>query len=118
MFLMSAAAYAYKIGAADIVIGVCGADQNGFPDCSDEAMKATESALSIGMGFKLTVHTPLMDMSKKEIVFLLKELGGFEYLKYSHTCFEGLYPPCGECLGCKLRKDGFAEADLEDPLLV
>ena len=69
------------------------------------------------MYFYAGFHAPLMHLSKKDTVKLLKDLGGLEALALSHTCYEGMRPPCGRCPACLLRARGFAEAGLVDPLL-
>ena len=117
VFLMAAAAYAYKIGVNDIVAGICEGTQSGFPDCYDKTVRAVESTLSIGMNYRLAIHTPLMFLNKKETISLLIDLGCFDYLKHSHTCCEGLNPPCGKCPACILRQNGFDAAGIQDPLL-
>ena len=58
-----------------------------------------------------------MFLSKKEIVELARDLGALDAMGLTHTCYNGMRPPCGECAACKLRANGFAEAGIEDPLL-
>ena len=65
------------------------------------------------------IHTPLMYMNKRQTVHLAENLKGcWEALAYSHTCYEGQYPPCGECPACKIRFEGFDKAGTRDPLIV
>jgi 7-cyano-7-deazaguanine synthase len=118
IFLAYAASHAYARGISDLVTGVCQTDYSGYPDCRDATIRALESALALGLdrpGF--AVHTPLMFKSKAESVLWARELGALESLALSHTCYEGAFPPCGECPACRLRSRGFAEAGVEDPLL-
>ena len=58
-----------------------------------------------------------MHLSKKETVELARDLGALEAMALTHTCYEGVRPPCGACAACALRARGFAEAGIEDPLL-
>jgi len=69
------------------------------------------------MEYDFTIHTPLMNLSKKETVMLAKSLGAIEAMAHTHTCYEGQRPPCGTCPSCLLRAKGFAEAGIPDPLL-
>jgi 7-cyano-7-deazaguanine synthase len=58
-----------------------------------------------------------MFKSKKETVELARDLGALPAMAYTHTCYNGRQPPCGECSACLLRAKGFAEAGITDPLL-
>ncbi len=119
IFLTYAASYAFTRGIRDLVTGVCQTDYSGYPDCRDATLKSLERALGLGLEYDeggLVIHTPLMFMTKAESVAWARELGALDSLAYSHTCYEGDYPPCGKCPACILRKKGFAEAGLEDPL--
>ena len=117
-FLTVAAMIAYHERIKDIFVGVSQADFSGYPDCRDLTIKAMNVALSLGMDYQFTIHTPLMWLTKREEVELALELPGcMEALAYSHTCYEGKYPPCGKCPACKLRAKGFEEAGVEDPLI-
>lgn len=117
VFLTFAAAYAWQRGIGHLVTGVAQTDYSGYPDCREATMAALQQALRLGMESEVTIHTPLMHLSKKETVQLLQELGGLDALVLSHTCYEGQRPPCGRCPACLLRARGFAEAGIEDPLL-
>jgi len=118
IFLAYAAARAYDLGISDIVTGVCQTDYAGYPDCREESMVATEGALSLCMDYSFVLHRPLVHLSKAQIVLMAKELGAMDALAHSHTCYNGLFPPCQSCSSCILRAKGFAEAGLEDPLLL
>lgn len=117
VFLTYAAAYAWPRRIVDLVAGVAQTDYSGYPDCRRETIDALEKTLELGMERRFTIHTPLMYLSKKETVLLAKELGALGAMAYTHTCYNGLRPPCGECAACRLRARGFAEAGIADPLV-
>ncbi|MCX6733785.1 MAG: 7-cyano-7-deazaguanine synthase QueC [Candidatus Peregrinibacteria bacterium] len=116
-FLTVAAAYAYSHGITDIVTGVCQTDYSGYPDCRDATIRSLEKTLTLGMDYKLKIHTPLMFLTKAQTVEMIDKLGYFDLLADTHTCYEGSRPPCGKCPSCKLRAKGFKEAKKHDPLL-
>lgn len=118
VFLTFAAAFAYRRGIADLVTGVAQTDYSGYPDCREATMTALQQALRLGMEFDVTIHAPLMHLSKKETVELARDLGALPAMAHTHTCYNGRRPPCGTCPACELRARGFAEAGIEDPLLV
>ena len=117
IFLTFAAALAYTRQIGHIVTGVAQTDYSGYPDCRENTLKALELALRLGMDARVTLHTPLMFLSKAETVHLAQRLGALPALAYSHTCYNGVQPPCGACPACRLRAQGFAEAGIADPLL-
>ena len=127
IFLTYAASYAYTRDIRDLVTGVCQTDYSGYPDCRDATMQSLEKALSLGLGWSLpdekksshhlSLHTPLMFKTKAESVKWALELGAIDSLAWSHTCYEGTFPPCGKCPACELRAKGFAEAGVDDPLM-
>lgn len=117
IFLTYAAAYAYNFGIQDIVTGVCQTDYSGYPDCRRDTIDALVTAINAGMEASYRIQTPLMYLTKAEIVELAQEVGALEALSWSHTCYNGSFPPCGECPACSLRAKGFEEASIEDPLL-
>ncbi len=117
VFLTFAAAYAYQSGITDLVTGVAQTDYSGYPDCREATLEALRRALSLGMECDFALHTPLMFLSKRETVELAVSLGALPALGLSHTCYEGVRPPCGRCPACVLRAKGFAEAGVADPLL-
>jgi 7-cyano-7-deazaguanine synthase len=120
VFLLHAASYGYTRGFRDLVTGVCQTDYSGYPDCRNETIRALEKAIALGLdlGNDFAIHTPLMFKTKAESVHWAAELGALPSLAFSHTCYEGAFPPCGKCPACVLRARGFAEAGVEDPLLV
>ena len=117
VFLTLAAARAYQLGVHDLVTGVSQTDYSGYPDCRRKTIDSLEQTLCLGMEYPLTIHTPLMHMSKAETVLLARELGGFAPLAWTHTCYNGVFPPCGDCAACRLRAAGFEQSGYRDPLL-
>jgi 7-cyano-7-deazaguanine synthase len=117
IFLTFAAAYAYQRGIRHLVIGVAQTDYSGYPDCREGTITALQHALRLGMESDVTIHTPLMHLSKKETVELARDLGALPAMALTHTCYNGERPPCGQCAACELRARGFAEAGVADPLL-
>jgi 7-cyano-7-deazaguanine synthase len=117
IFLTYAAALAYRRGIQNLVTGVAETDYSGYPDCREETIIALQQALRLGMESEVTIHTPLMHLSKKKTVELVRDLGGLPAMAYTHTCYNGERPPCGQCPACVLRAKGFAEAGIVDPLL-
>lgn len=121
LFLTLAANRAYAAGADLIITGTAQEDFGGYPDCRREFIEAMEDALSAGMhldGSRVHIDTPLMDLDKKATVLLAAKLPGcLDGLAYSHTCYNGQVPPCGECHACLLRARGFTEAGIPDPLV-
>lgn len=122
IFLSLATGWAEVLGANDIYIGVNALDYSGYPDCRPEFIRAFEHmarlATKAGVeGGSLSIHTPLIDLSKAEIVRLGLSLG----LDYglTHSCYDPVAGgrPCGRCDSCRLRASGFSEAGAPDPLL-
>jgi 7-cyano-7-deazaguanine synthase len=117
IFLTLAAAFAWKVSAANLVTGVCETDFSGYPDCRQSTIDALQIALNQGMDAPFTIHTPLMHLSKAQTVYLARDLGALPLLAWSHTCYQGSIPPCGLCPACLLRSKGFQEAQIPDPLI-
>ena len=122
IFLSVAMGWAEVLGASDIFIGVNALDYSGYPDCRPEFIRAFEQlarlATKAGVeGRPLTVHTPLIALSKAEIITLGLSLG-LDY-RLTHSCYDPLPGgrPCGHCDSCRLRAAGFAEAGATDPLI-
>ena len=122
IFLSLALGWAEVLGAFDIFIGVNALDYSGYPDCRPEFITAFESLANLATragveGAKFHVHTPLISMSKADIVKCGVELD----LDYglTHSCYDPLPDgrPCGRCDSCVLRARGFAQAGVTDPLL-
>ncbi|UPK63590.1 7-cyano-7-deazaguanine synthase QueC [Rhodococcus pyridinivorans] len=121
IFLSYALAYAETVGATDIFLGVNAMDYSGYPDCRPEYVEAFERmanlATKIGVeGQGIKIHTPLLEMTKAEIIRAGSELG----VDYSITssCYDPdrTGRPCGHCDSCLLRLKGFEDAGLTDPL--
>src|SRR5918993_1190062 len=122
IFLSVAMGWAEVLGAADIFIGVNALDYSGYPDCRPEFIDAFERlarlATKAGVeGRPLTVHTPLIRLSKADII----RLGASLDLDYglTHSCYDPRDDGrlCGRCDSCRLRALGFAEAGATDPLI-
>ena len=122
VFLSYALAWAEVLGALDIFIGVNAVDYSGYPDCRPEFITAYEEMANLATkagveGKGLTVHTPLIDLRKSEII----ALGLAKGVDYSLTssCYdpspEGR--PCRRCDSCQIREKGFAALGLQDPLV-
>lgn len=116
LFLTIAAAVAYQKKINHLVAGVCETDYSGYPDCRDSTMRSLQETLKLGLDYDVEIHTPLMWKNKSDTIKLMAELGGLELYKYTHTCYKGESPACGECFACELRLNGFKEAGLKDPL--
>lgn len=122
IFLSFALAYAEVLGASDIFIGVNAIDYSGYPDCRPEFISAFErmANLATRTGVEGRTHvrirTPLSSMSKAEIARKAVEMG--VDVSLTHSCYDpdSSGAPCGECDSCVLRRRGFAEAGLSDPL--
>ncbi len=118
IFLTFAAAFAYQRDIGHLVAGVAQTDYSGYPDCREETIGALQKTLRAGMESNIDIHVPLMRLSKKETVDMAVRLGALSAMALTHTCYKGERPPCGECPACKLRAKGFADAGVEDPLLL
>jgi 7-cyano-7-deazaguanine synthase len=122
IFLSFALAWAEVIGSSDIFIGVNALDYSGYPDCRPEFIEAFErlANLATKAGVEghqnLKIHTPLISLSKAEIVRKGRELG-VDY-GLTSSCYDpsSTGQPCGACDSCLLRQKGFIENGLTDPL--
>jgi len=122
VFLSIALGWAEVLGARDLVIGVNARDYSGYPDCRPEFIEAFERLASLATaagvtGTSFKVHTPLIQMTKAEIIKTGLALG----LDYglTHSCYDPTPEgrPCRRCDSCVLRAIGFAEAGAVDPVL-
>lgn len=120
VFLSLALGLAEEIGANDIFIGVSAIDYSGYPDCRSEYIHAFETMANLATkagvnGEKLHIHTPLIQLSKAETVLEGLRLG----VDYSKTvsCYRADRQgrACGRCDSCMLRKQGFIDANVDDP---
>jgi 7-cyano-7-deazaguanine synthase len=122
VFLSFALAWAETLNAENIFLGVNALDYSGYPDCRPEYIEAYESMANLATkagvegGMRLKIHTPLIALTKAEIIKTGIALG-VDY-SLTHSCYdpvaEGL--ACGRCDSCLLRRKGFAEAGASDPL--
>ncbi|WP_261887031.1 7-cyano-7-deazaguanine synthase QueC [Vibrio pomeroyi] len=110
LFLTLAGIYAYQIGAASVITGVCETDFSGYPDCRDSFVKAMQSALQQGMEYDLSLVTPLMWLDKAQTWAMADKYGKLEYVKEKTlTCYNGIVGTgCGDCPSCKLRAEGLS----------
>jgi 7-cyano-7-deazaguanine synthase len=121
IFLSVAMGVAEARDLDDVYLGVNALDYSGYPDCRPEFVESfqrtAELALKRGVeGRPVRVQTPLISLSKADIVRLGMELGAPLYLTWS--CYQGGTVPCGACDSCALREKGFAEAGVRDPALL
>ncbi|VAX17103.1 7-cyano-7-deazaguanine synthase [hydrothermal vent metagenome] len=124
VFLSMALAYAETIETGDIFIGVNALDYSGYPDCRPEYILAFQKMANLATKgavegrTPVTIHTPLIRMTKARIIKRGVELG----VDYSITlsCYDPTPDgaPCGGCDSCRLRAKGFAEAGMDDPAIV
>lgn len=121
VFLALALAWAETLGAVDIFIGVNALDYSGYPDCRPEYIRAFEKMANLATkrgidGDRYTIHTPLIQMTKAEIIRKGTDLG--VDFSLTHSCYDpspdGL--ACGLCDSCLIRKKGFQEAGIPDPI--
>ena len=119
LFLTVAANRASCMNINHLVTGVCEADGSNYPDCRESFITAMERTITDALGTKFFIHTPLIHAAKAETVKLaLRFPGCFTALAYSHTAYDGGYPPNGKDHASVLRAHGFEEAGLPDPLIV
>ncbi len=122
IFLAFALAWAEVLGASDIFLGVNALDYSGYPDCRPEYITAFEQMANLATKagvegrLALKIHTPLISLTKADIIRLGRNLG----VDYSLTssCYDPspVGVPCGQCDSCLLRQKGFREVGIEDPL--
>ena len=120
VFLSLALAMAEAAGARDLFVGVNALDYSGYPDCRPEFVAAFEElanrATKAGVeGERITVHAPLLHMTKADIAREAARLG--LDVGMSHSCYDPAADggACGECDACRLRAKGFEDAGLPDP---
>lgn len=135
VFLTMAANYALSIKSSDqkvsLVTGVCEVDYGGYPDCRQNFIESLETTLNLAnfdlppdqAGYcadrSITIITPLMHLTKSKTVRLAASLPGcWEALAYTHTCYDGEYPPNPRNHASLLRAKGFRDAGLPDPLII
>jgi 7-cyano-7-deazaguanine synthase len=122
IFLSFALAWAEVLGASDIFIGVNALDYSGYPDCRPEFIRAFEQMANLATKAgvegrqRLKIHAPLMHLTKAQIIRRGMELG-VDY-GLTSSCYDPLPggKPCGQCDSCFLRRKGFQENGIDDPL--
>ena len=117
IFLSYALAWSEVLGVENVFIGVNAIDYSGYPDCRPEFIQAFERAANLGTRFagRFRIHTPLIQMTKAQIIRRGAELG-IDY-SLTHSCYDPdeTGAACGHCDSCLLRKKGFAQAGVPDP---
>jgi len=121
IFLSFALGFAEVLGAADIFIGVNAVDYSGYPDCRPEFIAAFQRVANIATKagvegtLRFQIHTPLIDLTKSQIIARGLTLG-VDY-GLTHSCYDPAPNgrPCGACDSCQLRYKGFAELGISDP---
>jgi 7-cyano-7-deazaguanine synthase len=122
IFLSFALAWAEVLGSSDVFIGVNALDYSGYPDCRPEFIEAYEAMANLATRAgvegrqRLKIHTPLIALSKAQIIAEGLRLG-VDY-GLTSSCYDPAADgaPCGQCDSCLLRKKGFGENGMEDPL--
>jgi 7-cyano-7-deazaguanine synthase len=118
VFLIFAAALAYRRGLRHLVAGMCETDYSGYPDCRDDTLKALQVAINLGMQSRFVLHTPLMWRDKAATWVLAQQLGGAPLveaiLEDTHSCYLGDRSHrhawgygCDACPACDLRRRGW-----------
>lgn len=125
LFLTIAANRAEALGIPNLVTGVCAMDNANYDDCREVFIDAARDYMNTALGHDhrgtkpITIHTPLMYLTKAETVRLSFRLPGcWQALAYSHTSYDGKYPPVDMNHANVLRAQGFLEAGLPDPLVL
>ena len=115
-----ALAWAETINSQNIFIGVNAVDYSGYPDCRPEYIESFQNMANLATkaaveGSKIKIHTPLIEMSKAEIICMgIKKQVDY---KMTVSCYQATESglACGKCDSCRLRKEGFESAQIEDP---
>ena len=120
IMLSLALAWAEVLGSDDIFIGVNAVDYSGYPDCRPEFIAAYQQMARLATragveGSKVTIHTPLIDLTKAEIIRQGVELGVDYSLTVSCYQADSEGRACGVCDSCRIRKEGFRTAGIPDP---
>lgn len=120
VFLSIALGYAEVIGAQQIFVGVNAVDYSGYPDCRPDYIAAFETLANLATkagveGQKLTIETPIINMTKAEIIMAGTILGVDYGLTVSCYQADAQGRACGKCDSCRLRRQGFIDAAVDDP---
>ena len=121
LFFTLAANHAICLDIRSIVTGICAADNANYPDCTPAFAKAQEQAINEALGIKdFAIFAPLLYLSKPSSIGLMKSFGpeALASLAFTHTAYDGQYPPVGKDHATILRAQGILEANLPDPLVL
>ena len=118
LFITVAANRAYVLNYDSIIIGVNNDDYHGYPDCRDAFISSARVTIGLAASREIRLETPLVHKNKNETVQLMIELEGYDLLGYTHTCYDGDYPPVKPNHANVLRAKGFEEAGVPDPLFL
>jgi 7-cyano-7-deazaguanine synthase len=125
MFMVVAMNRAIELGCAHLVTGICQEDNANYPDCTEPFRNKFENLVNESLGLDHTdprafqIHAPLMRLSKKQTVLLAYGLPGcWDAMAYTHTSYDGKYPPTDKNHANVLRAKGFEDAGLPDPLVL
>lgn len=122
LFLTIAANRAVELGARYIYTGVCQEDYGGYPDCRQVFIESLMETVNLSLdsdNHKVQFVTPLMDMTKAESIHMAMDIRYcWETLAFTHTAYDGEYPPIGKDHATLLREKGFHEAGVPDPLIL
>jgi 7-cyano-7-deazaguanine synthase len=119
IFLSIALGWAEVLGSTDIFIGVNAVDYSGYPDCRQEFIRAYEKMANLATkagveGHKLTIHTPLIELTKADIILRGQDLGLDYRVTVSCYAADEQGRACGVCDACRLRRKGFEDAGVAD----
>ena len=120
LFLSIAANRAYSKNISTVIMGVCQEDFGGYPDCRQDFITSMTETILLSLEKKIEILTPVINLRKSEIIKLANQLGDpcWSSLAYTHTSYDGRYPPSSEDHANILRSKGFEEAGLPDPLVL
>jgi 7-cyano-7-deazaguanine synthase len=120
LFLTLAANRAVCLGINALVTGVCEADNANYPDCRESFIATQEATINEALGTgEFCIYAPLMNLSKRDSIHLAMEMeGAYVALAFSHTAYDGAYPPVGKDHASVLRAHGFEMAGVPDPLVI
>jgi 7-cyano-7-deazaguanine synthase len=124
LFLTIGANRAVVAGANRLITGVCEQDNANYPDCREQFILQQEMTINEALGFKyqdsrtIIIEAPLLEKSKAESIMDMIALGFYPLLAFTHTAYDGQYPPLGQDHATLLRAQGFVEAGVPDPLMV
>lgn len=126
LFLNIAANRAAVLECDAIITGVCQADNANYPDCRQSFIESQQNTINEALGtydkdskgLVINITTPLMHNSKAETCHMMHQLGYFAVLAYTHTAYDGSYPPVSKDHANTLRAQGFLDAGLPDPLVL